>query len=156
MGGNEKNFRKGLSLGCGVGIGIIIAIVFVVVILPILGIATCYVPGEIFDRMRKARPEKAMIDVKQIGLALDMYAADQGQYPTTEQGLTALIKKPSIPPVPQNWIRPYVEPTEFKDPWGNNYEYRSPSIHGFDFDLFSKGEDGLEGTRDDIAHRTTR
>lgn len=125
------------------------------VVIAILALLGGIVAPRVFDRLRKARPEKARIDIKQIGLALDMYAADNGQYPTTEQGLPALIRKPTSPPDPPNWTRPYVEPTDFKDPWGNEYIYASPSTHeGYDYDLSSLGADGQEGGEDDNADIT--
>lgn len=116
------------------------------VVIAILALLGGVVAPKVFDRLRKARPEKAKIDIKQIGLALDMYAADNGQYPTTEQGLGALVRKPTSPPEPMNWTRPYVEPTDFMDPWNNQYAYVSPSTHeGYDYDLYSFGSDGQEG-----------
>ncbi len=92
------------------------------------------------------------ISLKQIGMALDMYAADNGQYPTTEQGLDALIRKPTSPPEPFNWNDAYVKPTKFLDPWGKPYQYRSPSQHeGYEYDLYSYGQDGIEGGGNDIT-----
>jgi general secretion pathway protein G len=125
------------------------------VVIAILALLGGVVAPRVFDRLRKARPEKAKIDIKQIGLALDMYAADNGQYPTTEQGLSALVRKPTSPPEPMSWERPYVEPTDFKDPWGNEYIYESPSTHeGYDYDLSSLGADGQEGGEEDNADIT--
>ena len=110
----------------------------------------------VLDRLRKARPEKAKIDIKQIGLALDMYAADNGQYPTTEQGLDALIRKPTSPPEPMNWTTRYVDPTNFEDPWAAVYIYESPSTHeGYDYDLYSLGADGQEGGEGEDADITS-
>ena len=102
-----------------------------------------------------AKPQKAAIDIKQIGLALDMYAADNGMYPTTEQGLDALITKPTSQPEPMNWMEAYVEPTKFLDPWGNVYIYESPSQHeGYDYDLYSLGLDAQEGGEGENADIT--
>lgn len=125
------------------------------VVIAILALLGGVVAPRVFDRLRKAKPEKAKIDIKQIGLALDMYAADNGQYPTTEQGLEALVRKPTSPPEPMNWTRPYVDPTDFMDPWNTKYVYESPSTHeGWDYDLSSLGADGQEGGEGEAADVT--
>ena len=127
----------------------LIELMVVMLILALLG---GIVAPKVLDRLKKAKPQKAKIDVKQIGLALDMYAADNGEYPTTEQGLDALIRKPTSPPEPMNWTTRYVDPTDFKDPWGMEYVYESPSTHeGYDYDLYSFGPDKQEGGEDDIV-----
>ena len=110
---------------------------------------------KVIGRLRKAKPQKALIDIQQIGLALDMYAADNGQYPTTEQGLQSLIRMPTSPPEPMNWTEAYVKPTDFKDPWGAEYIYVSPSDReGYDYDLYSYGADGQEGGTGEAADVT--
>ena len=126
------------------------------VVIAILALLGGVVAPRVFDRLKKARPEKAKIDIKQIGLALDMYAADNGQYPTTEQGLDALIRKPTSPPEPMNWTTRYVDPTNFEDPWAAVYIYESPSTHeGYDYDLYSLGADGQEGGEGEDADITS-
>jgi len=116
------------------------------VVIAILALLGGMVMPRVIGRLRQAKPQKAKIDIKQIGLALDMYAADNGQYPTTEQALRALITSPTSPPEPMNWNGPYVDPTAFLDPWGSPYDYTSPSTHeGYDYDLYSYGADGQEG-----------
>ena len=107
------------------------------VVIAILALLGGVVAPRFFTRIRKAKPDTAKIDIKQISLALDMYAADNGEYPTTEQGLQALITLPTSPPEPMNWSGPYVEPTRFLDPWKNPYVYESPSNHeGYDYDMY--------------------
>jgi general secretion pathway protein G len=125
------------------------------VVIAILALLSGIVGPRVIGRLRQAKPDKAKIDLKQIGLALDMYAADNGEYPTTEQGLQSLIRKPTSPPEPMNWRGPYVDPTNFLDPWGKQYIYASPSTHeGYDYDLYSYGSDGQEGGTDDSADIT--
>ena len=83
-----------------------------------------------------------------------MYELDNGTYPTTDQGLVALVRKPTTPPAPQNWKRPYLRKTP-KDPWGNDYVYACPGLHNKDdYDLFSYGPDGIE-SQDDIVNWET-
>jgi general secretion pathway protein G len=106
-------------------------------------------------KQKQPKPITAKLDIEQLSPALDMYAADNGQYPTTEQGLQALIKMPSTPPEPKNWNGPYTSSSDFKDPWGNPYIYVCPSTHeGFDYDLYSHGSDGKEGGTDSAADIT--
>jgi general secretion pathway protein G len=114
-----------------------------------------FIEQEKQKKQNQPKPTKVKMDILQLGAALDMYAADNGQYPTTEQGLQALIKMPSTPPEPKNWNGPYTSPSDFKDPWGNPYIYVCPSTHeGYDFDLYSHGSDGKEGGTDSAADIT--
>jgi general secretion pathway protein G len=84
-----------------------------------------------------------------------MYMADNGNYPTTEQGLQALITQPTSPPEPMDWNGPYVKPTDFKDPWGVPYVYISPSNRqGYEYELYSLGSDGQEGGTGEAADIT--
>lgn len=123
------------------------------VVIAILALLGGIVAPRVMDRLKKAKPDKASIDIERIGLALDMYAADNGEYPTTEQGLQSLISKPTSQPEPMNWNGPYVKPTKFLDPWNNQYVYESPSTHeGYDYNLYSYGPDKQEGGDDDITN----
>jgi general secretion pathway protein G len=138
-----KSNKKGFTL---------IELMVVIAILALLG---GIVAPKVIGRLRQAKPQKAKIDLTQIETGLDMYAADNGSYPTTEQGLQALITKPTTPPEPLNWSGPYVKPTDFKDPWGVVYVYVSPSTHeGYDFDLSTLGSDGQEGGTEEAADVT--
>ena len=103
-------------------------------------------------RSEEARVAAAKADIKgNLSLALRLYEVDNGRYPTTEQGLTALIAKPTGPPVPPNWKGPYIEQQPL-DPWGKSYAYRYPVTHPpRDYDLYSLGPDG-EDSDDDIAN----
>jgi len=122
------------------------------VVITILALLGGIVMPRVVGRLRQTKPDTARIYINNLKLGLDMYAVDNGEYPTTEQGLQALIRKPTSPPEPMKWTGPYVEPTNFLDPWGNSYQYESPSNHeGYDYDIFSYGSDGQEGGEDDAA-----
>jgi general secretion pathway protein G len=139
----SKSNKKGFTL---------IELMVVITILALLG---GIVAPQVIGRLRQAKPKKAGIDIKAIELGLDMYTADNGQYPTTEQGLQALITKPTTPPEPLNWNGPYVKPTDFKDPWGTVYVYTAPSTHeGYEFDLYTLGSDNQEGGTGEAADIT--
>ncbi len=138
-----KSKKKGFTL---------IELMVVIAILALLG---GVVAPRVIGRLRQAKPQKAAMDIKQISLGLDMYAADNGQYPTTEQGLQALITRPTTQPEPLNWNGPYVQPTDFKDPWGVPYIYVCPSTReGYDYELYSYGADGQEGGTGEAADIT--
>jgi len=130
----------------------LLELMFVLIILAAL--AYMVVP-RFSGRVRKARVTSARTDISlSIPAALDMYELDNGMFPTTEQGLGALIEEPATQPVPSNWDGPYVRrPVLPRDPWGNHYVYRCPSSkRGVDYELFSRGPDGVEGTADDITN----
>lgn len=119
----------------------LIEVMVVVVILSIL--ATLIVP-KILGRPEEARRTKAMLDIQAIGSALQMYRLDNSRYPTTDQGLEALVTRPTSDPVPKRWKEGgYLEQLP-EDPWGNPYVYLSPGEHG-DYDIVSYGADGLPG-----------
>jgi len=119
----------------------LIEIMVVVVILAILG---TLVAPQILGRIDEARVTKARNDLRLYQSALDLYRMDNFRYPTTDQGLEALVKKPNDPTL-KNW-RPegYVEQLR-KDPWGHDYVYVSPGLNGAPYDLMSLGADGQAG-----------
>lgn len=119
----------------------LIEILVVVVILGIL--ATVIVP-RIMSRPEEARRTKAAVDIKAIETALNLYKIDNGTYPTTEQGIRALVEKPTTGDAPRNWREGGYLDKVPKDPWGNEYAYLSPGAHG-EFDLSSYGSDGEQG-----------
>ena len=133
----------------------LIEIMVVVVILAILG--TLVAPS-IIGRIDEARVTKAKSDLRLYESALDMYRMDNYRYPTTDQGLESLVKKPSDPSI-KNW-RPegYVKQL-VKDPWNRDYVYQSPGTNGAPFDLFTLGADGQpggEGSDADLNVRETQ
>jgi general secretion pathway protein G len=125
----------------------------VMVVVVILGILAALIVPKVMSRPDEARVIAARQDIASIAQALKLYKLDNLRYPTTEQGLQALVKKPALPPEPPNWKgNGYLERLP-KDPWGNPYQYLQPGLHG-DFDLSSLGADGAadgEGNDADIG-----
>jgi general secretion pathway protein G len=119
----------------------LIEIMVVVVILAIL--AALIVP-RIMSRPDEARVVAARQDIRAIEQALKLYRLDNQRYPSTEQGLDALVKPPTLPPLPPNWkTGGYLERLP-RDPWGNAYQYLNPGLRG-EIDVFSFGADGIAG-----------
>jgi general secretion pathway protein G len=123
------------------------------VVLVILGVLAAMIAPKIMDRPDQARIIAAKQDIATIVQALKMYRLDNIRYPTTEQGLQALISKPAIAPVPDNWKSGgYLEKLP-NDPWGHPYLYLNPGRQG-EIDVISYGADGEsggEGTDADIG-----
>ena len=112
------------------------------VVLVIIGVLAALIVPNVLDRADDARSTAARTDVTNIMQALKLYRLDNQRYPTAEQGLQALIAKPSAGPVPNNW-RPYLEKLP-NDPWGRPYQYLGPGIKG-EVDVMSFGADGQSG-----------
>ncbi len=116
------------------------------VVIVILSILAVWVAPKIMGRPEQAKQVKAKVDIGGFETALKLYKLDSGMYPSTEQGLEALAEQPSAGRLPKNW-RPggYIEKGKIpKDPWGNDYVYLSPGLHG-DYDIISYGADGEPG-----------
>jgi len=116
----------------------------------IIGALAAMILPRLAGRSEQARVAIAKADIcSNISMALDLYELDNGTYPTTEQGLNALMTKPASAPTPVNWNGPYLK-REPKDPWGNLYAYSFPALNNTlgDYDLFSLGLDGVEGEDD--------
>ena len=105
------------------------------------------------NRSEQAKITVAEADINSnISLALKLYKLDNGRYPTTAQGLKALLTKPSSTPAPRNWNGPYLE-GEPLDPWKVEYGYKSPGANNTTgYDLYSLGPDGIEDSADDITN----
>lgn len=116
----------------------------VMVVVVILGILAAIVVPRIMGRPDEARRTKAEVDIKNIEAALNLYKLDNGFYPTTEQGLEALVKPPDTEPRPLRWKEGGYLSKVPVDPWGRRYQYISPGEHG-EFDLFTYGADGQPG-----------
>ncbi len=114
------------------------------VVVVILGILAAIIVPKVMDRPDQAKVVKAKADILAIGQALDLYKLDSGQYPSTDQGLAALVKKPTSPPEPQNWRSGGYLKSIPMDPWNSPYQYLSPGQHG-EVDIFTLGADGKEG-----------
>ncbi len=119
----------------------------VLVVLIILGLLAAIIVPRVAGRADEAKIEQTKIQLKAIKDALEMYKLDNGTYPTTEQGLKALVEKPTSPPEPPRW-RQYLDKVP-KDAWDREFIYISPGVNK-PFELRSVGPDGEEGTDDDI------
>ena len=116
----------------------------VMVVVVILGILAALVVPKIISRPDEARIIAAKQDIASLTQALKLYRLDNHRYPSSEQGLQALVVQPTTAPVPPNWkAGGYVERLP-KDPWGNPYQYLNPGVHG-EIDVFSLGADGAPG-----------
>ena len=114
------------------------------VVIVILGILASLVVPKIMSRPDDARLIAARQDISSLTQALKLYRLDNQNYPTTEQGLAALVQKPTSPPIPNNWKSGgYVDRLP-KDPWGNDFQYLNPGLKG-EIDVFSLGADGAPG-----------
>ena len=119
----------------------------------IIGTLAAMIVPRFAGRSEEAKKAAAKADVEaNISNGLDMYELDNGLFPTTDQGLSALTDVPTSPPIPAKWKGPYLKKKSFKDPWGNLYQYRCPGTHNKDYDLFSMGPNGVEGGGDDIGN----
>ncbi len=117
------------------------------VVLVILGILAVVVMPRIVGSPEEARRVKAMIEIQSIEQALKLYYIDNGTYPSTEQGLIALVEKPEVEPIARNWREGgYLEKGKIpKDPWHTPYMYLSPGVNSKEYDLESYGADGEDG-----------
>jgi len=116
----------------------------VMVVIAILAILAALIVPKVMSRPDEARVVAAKQDIAALMQALKLYRLDSKRYPTTEQGLQALVARPSQAPVPENWkAGGYVEKLPL-DPWGKPYQYLYPGLHG-EIDVFSYGADGVAG-----------
>lgn len=112
------------------------------VVLVIIGVLAALIVPNVLDRADDARVTAARTDVNNLVQALKLYRLDNQRYPTAEQGLAALVNRPSAAPAPTNWRR-YLDKLP-ADPWGRPYQYINPGVHG-DVDVLSLGADGAPG-----------
>jgi general secretion pathway protein G len=127
----RSRFRSGFTL------------IEVMVVMIILAILAAVVVPRVVGREEDARRARALSDVESLGTALDLYKADNGDYPTTEEGLPALRTAPATA---KNWNGPYLKKALAPDPWGHDYIYSAPGEHNPDsYDLYSTGKDGQPG-----------
>lgn len=122
----------------------------IMVVVVILGILAAVVVPRLLDRPEEARITKAKTDIKGIEQAIGMFKLDNGYYPSTEQGLAALVEQPTVGRIPTKYqAGGYLKKVPV-DPWGNPYVYISPGIHD-SFDIISYGSDGEPGGEDNNA-----
>ncbi len=137
--GLEEKYMKDKNKG--------FTLIEVLVVLIILGLIAALVVPRITGRVDEAKVETTKIQLKAIKDALEQYKLDNGMYPTTEQGLKALVEKPTTPPIPPRWKK-YLDKVP-KDGWDREFIYISPGVK-HPYELRSKGPDGEEGTEDDL------
>lgn len=123
----------------------------IMVVIVILGVLASMIVPNLMGNKDKADRQKVVSDVIALENALDMYKLDNGEYPSTEQGLEALVEQPSGTPEPRNYREDGYIKRLPQDPWGNDYILNSPGEHG-KVDVLSIGQDREEGTDDDIGN----
>jgi general secretion pathway protein G len=116
------------------------------VVIAIIGILAALIVPRVVGRTDDARIAAAQHDILQLKQALNLYKLDNGRYPTSEQGLQALVEKPGVDPIPSNWKQGgYLDaPVVHRDPWGHDYQYLNPGLH-CDVEVVSFGRDGQPG-----------
>lgn len=119
----------------------------ILIVITILGILASLVAVRVMDRPAEARAMKAKLDIQTLENALKLFKIDNGFYPTSDQGLRALVEKPSVGRIPSGWREGgYLEKGAVPlDPWSQTYLYLSPGLHNKEFDLWSYGGDNEEG-----------
>lgn len=131
-----------------------VTLIEMMVVLVIIGIVAALIVPNVIGRPDEARVAVATADLRTVAASLEMYRLDNRTYPTTEQGLSALTSRPTVAPVPVNWMQGGYLPNLPVDPWGNPYAYRAPAEAG-PYEIMSFGADGApggEGVDADIRH----
>jgi general secretion pathway protein G len=124
----------------------------IMLVVVIIGILMTVVVVKLGGQQEVARINAAKADIRNYSTALSLFELDNGFYPTTEQGLNALVTKPTIPPEPSNW-KEYLDSPVRPDPWGTPYAYKCPGDHKQrGFDLSSAGPNKVFGDEDDITN----
>lgn len=118
------------------------------VVMVIIGLLASYVGPRFFDQVGKSETKAARAQIEAFGKALDTYRLDTGHYPTTEQGLKALIEKPTQE---SRWSGPYLQKNVPLDPWGLAYQYKAPGDQSREYEITSLGKDGQRGGTGDTA-----
>lgn len=132
-----------------------VTLIEMMVVLVIIAIVAAVVVPNVIGRPDEARATVARTDIRSIGSALELYRLDNRTYPTSSQGLAALVERPVAPPEPPNWVEEGYLDAMPRDPWGNDYLYLSPGRDGSGYELVSLGADGEvggEGADADIAN----
>ena len=125
----DKNKSKGFTL------------IELLVVLSILALIAALVAPNLFPKLGKGKQSAAKAQIELLGQALDQFRLDIGRYPTTQEGLSALVTNPGV----ENWEGPYLKKSLPNDPWGKPFIYQIPGTHGTEHDLWSYGKDGVTG-----------
>jgi len=136
---NTKNYKNRNSKG--------FTLIEIIVVVVIIGLLAAVIAPNIFSSVDDARTSKSLSDLRAIESALNLYRLDNFNYPTTEQGIKALVERPSGSPEAKNWRKGGYLPRVPEDPWGNEYQYAFPGSNG-EFDLFTFGADSKLGGED--------
>ncbi|MBI1891574.1 MAG: type II secretion system major pseudopilin GspG [Burkholderiales bacterium] len=148
--GEARATKRTPTYDCARGIGTRssgFTLLELLVVIVIIGLLAAYVGPKYFAQLGKSEVTVAKAQIESFEKALDTYRLDVGRYPTTEEGLKALLAKP---PTALKWNGPYLKKDVPLDPWGHSYLYRAPGTKG-DFEILSYGKDGQPGGTDDNA-----
>ena len=126
------------------------SLIELMVVIVILGILAMYIGPKLMGRTEQAKETQARVQMEALETALKLYKLDNGMYPSTEQGLAALVEQPETGNIPKKWRKGgYLEKGKVpQDPWGHDFIYVSPGVHG-DYDIISYGADGVPGGEDE-------
>lgn len=128
-------------------------LVEILVVLAILGLLVGLVGPQVMKHFAGAKSDTAKLQIEDLGAALDLFYLDNGRYPSSSEGLGALVTAPTELP---NWNGPYLKKSNIpKDPWGNDYHYLIPGQHGGAYDLSSYGADNAPGGEKDNRDQTS-
>jgi general secretion pathway protein G len=116
----------------------------IMVVVIIIGLLAAVIVPSVINKVDEARVSKAKADIQSLETALTMYRLDNSKYPTTDQGLQALVVQPTDPSIRHWRIGGYLQRVS-KDPWGTDYQYVFPGTHGKEYDLYTLGADGQPG-----------
>jgi general secretion pathway protein G len=119
----------------------------ILAVLTLLAFILMLVAPNVINQLQKGQGDAAKVQIASLKNVLNNYYLDNSTFPTTEQGIKALLEKPAIPPIPENWNGPYLEENRLpRDPWGRELHYVSPGIHNPQrYDIFTLGRDNAEG-----------
>ena len=120
-----------------------------IMVLVIMGMVAAVVGPRVYNQVMRGRAQVAILQISEFSSALELFAFDMGRFPTSAEGLEALVRNPTGADI---WNGPYLKKNTIPtDPWDKSYVYKYPGDHG-DFDICSMGPDGTEGTNDDICN----
>jgi general secretion pathway protein G len=148
----EKVIKQNTTSGRAAQRGFTLIEIMVVVI--IIGLLAAVIVPSVISKVDEARVTKAKADIQSLETALTMFRLDNSKYPTTDQGLQALVQQPTDPTIRHWRAGGYLQHVS-KDPWGADYQYVYPGTHGQEYDLFTLGADGQpggDGTNADIGN----